>query len=245
VVRFVGGDNQGAEADFVRAAALAPGSAHALFYRSWFLAHFGRYDECVATARELEAVSPETPTDNLGWCLWLKQEYADAAAALDRHRVVKHDDALYLAKLASAFARSGRVIDAQALRKQIREMAPAGPGRHSGVDYHLVWVHLAEGDRAGAAQLAELWRRKEPQSGNLLTFVAQMYGALDDVDSVVDSAARSVDVCLDREPCAGGAPLLEQFYQEPSFFSPRLRSDPRMLALVRRLKSAASSGPER
>ena len=245
VVRFVGGDNLGADGDFVRALTLAPGNAHTLFYRSWFLAHFARYDECVATARELDALNPETPTDNLGWCLWLKQEYDDAAAALDRHRAVKDDDALYLAKLASAFARSGRVSDAQALRGQIREMPSARPGRHSGVDYHLVWVHLAEGDRAGAVRLAELWRRNEPQSGNLWTFVAQMYGALDDVDNVVDSAERSVDRCLNREPCAGGAAFLQQFFQEPSFYSQRVRADPRMLALVRRLESAASPVPVR
>lgn len=57
-----------------RARGLSPGSAEVLSSWAWFLAHFGRLSECAAAARDLEALNPLTPSDNLGWCLWLHGE---------------------------------------------------------------------------------------------------------------------------------------------------------------------------
>ena len=238
VVRFVGGDAEGAEADFGRARALAPGSAGVLSYWAWFLAHFGRPDECTAAARELEALNPLTPTDNLGWCLWLQEKYAEAAAELERHASVRETEPLYLSKLASACARSGRIAEARAARDKVRALPSGIPGQQPGVDYHLIFVHLAEGDREGAERLADLWWRRQPKNGALWTFVAQMYGALDNVERTIEAASRSVDACSGPEPCAGGAAVLEQFYREPSFYSERVRGDPRIAALIRGLQAS-------
>jgi Tfp pilus assembly protein PilF len=232
-VRFVGGESDGAETDYRQALALAPGSAEVHHGWSWYLSSFGRYDECVAAGERGEAMNPLTPSESSGWCLFTAGRYAEAAARLETTLVARGGGASAL--LAASYARAGQVDKARALRDETRKTVP--PGQSTAVDWWLMYVELAEGDRAGALRLAELWWNTRPKSAMLWLFVAQMYGALDDADRVFESAGRGISQCGNPDPCAGGAAAIEQFLREPSLFSERVRNDPRTLGLIRKVRA--------
>jgi hypothetical protein len=127
------------------------------------------------------------------------------------------------------------VAEAGALRDEIRKSQPAG--QDPPLDWELLYVHLAEGDRAGAERLADAWWKKEPKTAELWGMVAQMYGALDDAERVVESSTRMIEQCGNPNPCTCGTTAAEQFLREPCYFSERVRNDPRMLDLGRRLRA--------
>jgi len=233
-VRFVAGDPAGAEQDFERALALMPGSAETQKSWSWYLSHWGRYDECLAAAQLAERLDPMVPSTTSGWCLFKAGRYAESAAALETTSVGRGGRPIAL--LAAAYARAGRVAEAKAVRDQVRKMVPAG--QSPPVDWWLQYVHLAEGDRAGAERVADLWWAKPDKSVMLWMFVAQMYCALDDADRVVESVTRGVEQSGPSDPIAGGPACLAQVLRAPGLLSERLRSDPRILALIRRLEAA-------
>jgi len=217
--RFVGGDRGGAEADFRRALVLAPGSGRVQWTWSWYLSHFGRYDECVAAGDRAAALDPLTPTNASGWCLFAAGRYAEAATKLDTQLVARGYDPHPL--VAAAYARAGRVAEARRMRDALVKTNPAGGD--VAVDWLLMYVYLAEGDGAGARQIADMWWNKEDNPAPTWGMVAQMYGALDDVDRTVECLLRMKEKCGNPDPCFGGWNFLPD-----SVYSERVRRDPRL-----------------
>jgi len=59
--------------------------------------------------------------------------------------------------------------------------------------------------------------------------VAQMYGALDDADRVVECFLRMSERCDNPDPCPGGR---DSFMLIESIYPERVRRDPRLLDLA-------------
>jgi len=103
------------------------------------------------------------------------------------------------------------------------------PGQNPATDWLLIYVHLAEGDQRGARRLADLWWNKGGTSANTWGMVAQMYGALDDADRVVECFLRMSERCDNPDPCPGGR---DSFMLIESIYPERVRRDPRLLDLA-------------
>jgi len=226
VVRYIGGETAGAESDYRKALALAPGSGEIHKSWSWYLGDHLRLDECLTAAERGEALDPLTPSHAAGWCLFLAGRYADAAARLETTDVERGRRGINPLR-AAAYARAGQVEKARALRDELRRSQP--PGQDPATDWWLIYVHLAEGDQRGARGLADLWWNKAGKSATTWPLVAQMYGALDDADRVVECFLRMSERCDNPDPCPGGWDSW-MFYE--SIFSERVRRDPRLLDLA-------------
>jgi hypothetical protein len=116
-------------------------------------------------------------------------------------------------------------------------------GQDAATDWWVIYVHLAEGDRAGARALADLWWNKEPKSAATWGLVAQMYGALDDAERAVQCVLRGWAQCGRGDLCWGG---WGTFVFTQSIFPARVGRDPRVLAMVaefnRRQHGSAKDG---
>jgi TolB-like protein/Tfp pilus assembly protein PilF len=230
VVRYVGGETAGAESDYRKALALAPGSAEIHKSWSWYLGDHLRPDECLTAAERGEALDPLTPSNASGWCLFLAGRYADAAARLERTEVERGIRGINPLR-AAAYARAGQVEKARALRDELRRSQP--PGQNPAADWWLIYVHLAEGDQRGARRLADSWWNKAGKSATTWAFVAQMYGALDDADRVVECFLRVSERCDNPDPCPGG---WDSWMFDESIYSERVRRDPRLLDLAFKIR---------
>ncbi|MXZ61274.1 MAG: tetratricopeptide repeat protein [Acidobacteria bacterium] len=93
-VRLQEGDPEGAREAAEAALELAPGLPRALFFRAMALKALGRYDEALA---DLDAVQEVYPRDRVvnnqvGRLLFLKREFADAVAVLEKTLSIDPED---------------------------------------------------------------------------------------------------------------------------------------------------------
>ena len=93
-VRLREGDPAGAMEAAEAALALAPGLPRALFFRAMALKALGRYDEALADLAAVQEVHPRDRVVNnqVGRLLFLKREYAEAAAVLERTLDIDPED---------------------------------------------------------------------------------------------------------------------------------------------------------
>ncbi len=93
-VRLREGDPEGALEAVEAALALAPGLPRALFFRAMAKKALGRYDEALADLAAVQQIHPRDRVVNnqVGRLLFLKRDYAEAAAALEETLAIDPED---------------------------------------------------------------------------------------------------------------------------------------------------------
>ncbi len=212
-----------AEREFKRAIVLNPNDAEAHGYYSWFLAPMGRGAEALAEARRAQQVAPLSSIANLfvGSVLVFTQQFDPAIEQL--HSAIELDpnfwfDHCYLGR---AYEAKGRLPEAIAEFQRAQALDPDNSEIWSGLGH----AYALAGNKIEAEKVLDHLHQQATHDWVAPYSLAIIYAGLGDKDQVFA--------------------LLDRAYQQRSYFLvvylptdsrlDSLRTDPRMVALKRRI----------
>jgi DNA-binding winged helix-turn-helix (wHTH) protein/Tfp pilus assembly protein PilF len=215
-------DWDGAEREFRRAIAEAPGYGLGHHDYAWFLVSMGRFDEAVAeikVARDLDPLSPVANAD-VGWVYLRARRYDEAIAAMERTLEIEPDFSAAQACLEMAYVYKGMYAQGRdAARRHLEEL-----GADPAVLSEMASLAPAEGLRRSwqwklERRIADA--RKRPVTSYPF---AMIYAALGDRDLAFQWLERAF---AERDP------MLVALNVDPAFDG--LRSDQRFADLIKRI----------
>ncbi len=175
-------DFSAAEAEFLRAIELNPGSATVHMWYGWFLALMGRFDESLVELRRGHELDPLSPPNNNAIGVnfhWSRQPERAIAQILDVLEL-NPNYPVSVSFLAEAYVQAGDMLSAVST---IGRLAPAAMDPQALAVAGYVYARAGDSEKA-AGILKEFERRTE--QGNVSSLnLAQIYAALGEQDEAL------------------------------------------------------------
>jgi serine/threonine-protein kinase len=212
-------DWPGAESEFKRAIELNPNNGTAHFWYSIYLRVMRRFDDGVAEMREAEAVDPLSSIigAELGEALIVVRQYDLAVTQLQKNLERDPDFHVTYYELSRAYCLCAKYPEAIAAAKKSCELAPDAPFN----TVALANAYAAAGQKAEAKQILD---KLLEQTRHAYFRIASVYVSLGDKEQALLWLEKAYD---ER------AYVLGYVNADPMF--DRLRSEPRFIALLRKM----------
>jgi TolB-like protein/DNA-binding winged helix-turn-helix (wHTH) protein/Flp pilus assembly protein TadD len=219
-------DARDAEKEFQKAIDLDPGYATAYHWFSLFLSMQGRNEEALEMIRHAQRLDPVSPNIDKALALCLSDLGRDNEAIEQLQRAIELDPSHFNTHLAlgGVYLKMKKYPEAIAEDEKALGISGGAPAAEAG----LARAYAFAGRTADAEKILEhlkLEGRTSPRPEPYL--IAFVYASLGHKDAAFQWLERAVENRSDE---------VEEFRTEPAFES--LRSDPRFVDLVRRVKSA-------
>jgi TolB-like protein/DNA-binding winged helix-turn-helix (wHTH) protein/Flp pilus assembly protein TadD len=215
-------DWSGAEHELKRATILNPNSSNAHFDYGWFLTAMGRSDEAVTETRKALQLDPLTPSTNvqLGWVLYYARRHDESIAQLRKTLELAPDFSHANMELGWNYAQKRMYSEAVTECQRAVSLMPEEQVTLGSCGC----VYALAGRRREAVTLLDRLKKVSARSYLDPYNVALLYDGLGDTDRTMDWLERAY-----RERSAS------LYFLRVEVFSDRLRSDPRLQDLLRRM----------